>query len=92
MSRLAEIEHPDHQELIFPCDCRDGDYLRITWDDDPEWRCLWIENLHRPRLRTRIRDAWRTLVGRPTSSGEVILTEESLSALVDFLTDRSSTQ
>lgn len=88
MSHLTESERfPDthHQELIFPCDCSDGDYLRITWDDDPEWRYLWIEHNQRVTGLNRVRFALRALMGRQNTHGEIILSSESVAGLREFL-------
>jgi hypothetical protein len=74
-------------QLIFPCDCANGDYLRITWeDDDPEYRYLWIESAYqRHKFRSRVAGAWRVLTGKPHSSTEVLLSEKTVVALHAFL-------
>lgn len=50
MGHLTEQENKystdkgKHHSLIFECDGADGDYLRISWDEeDPDWRMLWVE-------------------------------------------------
>jgi hypothetical protein len=90
MTRLTELEKwPDHTELIFPCDCSDQDYLRITWDDtDEEWRYLWIEQNQRPRGWNRVKTAVAALRGRVITHGEVILSDESIDGLYEFLKDK----
>jgi hypothetical protein len=89
MSHLTEIEGrfgPGHEELIFPCDCSDQDYLRITWDDeDSDWRFLWIEHDHKPHGWNRVKSAVAALRGRVLTHGEIILTDESVDGLYEFL-------
>jgi hypothetical protein len=87
VSRLTELEEwPSQQELIFPCDCGDGDYLRITWDDiESDWRALWIEHHQKPRGWKRFKGMWAILRGRSYIWGEVILTDESIKGLHAFL-------
>lgn len=92
MSRLTELEKwPEREELIFPCDCHDADYLRITWDPDPEWRFLWIEAWsHTPGFFARIKGAWRILTGRSWQHSEIILNEETVEQLAQFLTAKAA--
>lgn len=88
MARLA----PD--DLIFPCNCGDGDhYLRVTWDEDyPEYRALWIEShqliARQTRLRTRLRRAWKLIRGTGYQPAEIVLTDEHLTALTNYLTGK----
>ncbi len=87
---LAEFQEDGHTELIFPCDCRNGDYLRISWDDDGEadpFRYLWIEGCHPERapLRTRLRAAVSLIVGRRVPHTEIMLDDVTTRALTDFL-------
>jgi hypothetical protein len=93
MSRLTELEKwSDHEEWIWPCDCHHpGHYLRASWDvADPEWRYIWIEQgMHPPMLRDRLRDAWRCLIGRPCTGGEVVLSNEVIEDLKRFMALRS---
>lgn len=93
MSRLTEIEDKwgdNHEELIFPCDCGDGDYLRITWDEDPEWRVLWVEAWgHRKGLWKRIKGAWRILCNQSWQHTEILLTQEVVDGLVAFLEEKN---
>jgi hypothetical protein len=93
MSHLTELERwPGHDELIFPCDCSDGDYLRLTWDDDdPEWRFLWVETWsHSPGFWKRLRGAWRIVTGRRWQHSEVVLSSEVVAALSEFLESRGA--
>lgn len=88
VSRLTEFEKTEgHDELIFPCDCTDSHYLRMTWDDDDdEWRWLWIEADMRPfNTRERIKFAWRNLRGRRVTCGTIVLDQRSVTGIVDFL-------
>lgn len=89
MSRLTELEDKyDTQELIFPCDCGNGDYLRITWDKDPDWRVLWIEAWgNKITLRNRIKGAWRILRDQSWQHTEILLDDQTVKKLVDFLSD-----
>lgn len=88
MSRLEEVEAKyGTRELIVPCDCADSDYLRMTWDDDPTWRWLWIESHHRPRGWGRVKAAWRALRGLSIRVDEVVLSDESVAALTEFLAE-----
>lgn len=90
MSHLTEIEDPGHEELIFPCDCHNGDYLRITWDDeDPKWRYLWLEGVQQPQRTRRIRTAWRAIRGKQLDVGEVMLSPVSVAALREFLNGKA---
>jgi hypothetical protein len=98
MSRLVELEErlgPKHAELIYPCDCGDGDYLRITWDDDdPEWRYLWIESSHLLRgsapIWKRIKGAVGLLLGRGYQPTEIVLTEAVAAEIAAFLVTTGS--
>lgn len=88
MSHLTELEKwPDHTELIFPCDAHDGDYLRITWDDeDPQWRMLWIEESSLPqRFRSRLVKAIKLLLGQRVEGASVLLSDDAATSLRDFL-------
>lgn len=86
MSKLEEESSETHHELIFPCNCSNGDYLRITWDEeDSEWRWLWIEAEHAPTGWDRIRSAWKALRGQPFRAGEIILTDATVDSLRQFL-------
>lgn len=88
MSRLKELEKwADHKELIFPCDCANGDYLRITWDEQHgDFRYLWIEAWgNRIGPWKRIKGAWSILRNKSWQHTEIILTEETVVALNDFL-------
>jgi hypothetical protein len=90
MSYLEEDQAglEDHEELIFQCCAGDGDYLRITWDEeDPEWRLLWIEAYPSPSIRDRIRSAIRTLKGTGTDNG-VLLDKQAVRKLQEFLKDK----
>jgi hypothetical protein len=89
MTRLTEYG-PEHEELIFPCDCMDGDYLRISWDDDPEFRWLWIEGhreIDKP-LRRRIAAAVRLVCRRRSPHTEIVLSALTVRSLRAFLADR----
>ena len=95
MSRLTELEKwPGHTELILPCDGHDGDYLRLTWDeDDTDWRYLWIEESSLPTsLRKRIVSAWKTLLGQRVESKSVVLADEAVRELRDFLSAPEETR
>jgi hypothetical protein len=90
VSHLTESESPGHEQLIFPCDCHDCHYLRVAWDDeDSECRYLWIEHNERPRGWERVRSAVKALRGKSVLHGEIILTDESVASLVDFLTEKT---
>lgn len=76
-------------EWIFPCDCSNGDYLRMRWDEhDPDWRFLWIEShaLHsRQPWRRRVARAWSALRGRDWQAAEIVLTEETVARVRSVL-------
>lgn len=92
MSRLVELEAAyGTRELILPCDCADGDYLRITWDDDPKWRLLWVETHRWPRGWKRAKVAWRALRGKPIHVDEVLLDEAKVAELRAFLDEVTAT-
>lgn len=87
--RLPELETENSQELIFACDCGDRDYLRVTWDEDIEWKMLWIEARHGTHSwREKLRDCWKILTNKDLDVGEVILTEKAVERLQSFLSDR----
>lgn len=75
-----------HAEFIAQCDAGDGEYLRITWDDDPEWRYMWIEVTNDKRWRTRLKVAWKVLRGRHPENAAIILNEIAVRNLTEFLT------
>lgn len=74
-----------HTEFIAQCDGGDGEYLRITWDDDPEWRYLWIEVSNDKRWRTRLKVAWKVLRGKHPENAAIILNEIAVRNLKKFL-------
>lgn len=95
MSRLVEEEakysddRGSHEEFIIQCDTGDGDYLRATWDEfDPEWRYLWIEATVDNRWRSRIKAAWRNLRGRHPEVCTILLNQEAVKSLREFLADK----
>lgn len=91
MSRLNEEEvkysneKGTHEEFIAQCDGSDGDYLRLTWDTDPEWRYMWIEVSTDRRWRSRLRYALKTLRGRHPEEFSIILNDEAVRNLKRFL-------
>lgn len=87
MSRLVENPIPGHTDLIFPCDCHDDHYLRLSWDDsDQAWRYLWITGVIAPRgVWPRVKAASRIIFGKEYCSTEVILGPETVLAIKDFL-------
>lgn len=87
MSRLIEEEKYDGQEsLIFPCEASCGHYLRVEWDNDPEWRTLFVEAYVRPRsIKERVKWAWNALRGREVYSEGIILNDHSIHNLTEYL-------
>lgn len=87
MSRLVEAESLSHTDLIFPCDCHDDHFLRLTWDDDDKtYRYLWITGVIRPTgIWPRLKAATRILVGKEFCSTEVVLGPESVESLATYL-------
>lgn len=88
MARLTELEKwPNHEELIYSCDCGGGDYLRITWDEeDPEWRVLLVEAwAQKVGLWKRIKGAWRILRDQSWQHTEILLTPQVCEELGQYL-------
>lgn len=92
MSRLYEDEGWEGAEShIFPCDCSNGDYLRVMWDEDPDFRMLWVElNNRNNSWKQRIKDIWLILRGKERSWGEIILTDKSIKGLLKILNEKDS--
>lgn len=87
MSHLTESEGNGHRELIFPCDCNDDHFLRITWDDsDRTYRYLWITGSIRPQgVWPRLSAAARIIFGKEYCSTEIVLSPETVTSLHAFL-------
>lgn len=89
MSRLKELEKFGQEEHIFPCDCGSGDYLRITWDKDPDWRMLWVEAwCNKVTLKKRIIGAWKILRDQSWQHTEIMLTEDTVKELKKFFNSK----
>lgn len=90
MSHLEEQEVGQVEELIFPCDGRDGEYLRIMWDHDVSvtgGKYLWVESVNKIEDATvwrRIHLAIRILRRKEITSSEIILSPESSGKLYAF--------
>jgi hypothetical protein len=80
-----------HETLVLLCDASDGDYLQVEFDlEDSEWRYLEVTDLYRPRAwRDRAKMAWKALRGQEFYGGSVILNEQSIIELVEYLKDKS---
>jgi hypothetical protein len=86
---MTELKNWKQQEdHIFACDCGDGHYLRIRWDnDDTDFRFLWLEadSYRYKKLKSRLKDAWKLIIGKPCTVAEVILDDSVCLELRDFL-------
>lgn len=91
MARLTELERDDQEEILLACDAIDGDYLRITWDnDDPDFRYLWLEiNEYPLSFRRKIRAIWRIVRGKQHPWGEVILNDKAVQELAAFFNTKT---
>lgn len=86
MAVLKEGE--DFQDLIFPCEAYDGDYLRITWEDSDdlaEFRMLWIEYANPRSLWHRLKRVWYILRGKDNLNPGILLSKEHIEDLRKFL-------
>lgn len=88
MTRLKELEKwDDVKELIFPCDCGGGEYVRITWDEaDENLRFLWLEAYSQHKtFKDRIKGAWKIIQGKRYGYADILLTEKTVQKLAKFL-------
>jgi len=82
LSRLKESEGLGTKEYIFPCSADDGEFLRISWDEDPEFRALWVQHWGKPRSWSRrAKDIYDIIVGREHNWGEIFLSEETVNRI-----------
>lgn len=80
-----------HEVLVLLCDASDGDYLQVEFDlEDSEWRYLEVADVCRPRAwRDRVKMAWKAVRGQEFYGGSVILNQNAIDELVEYLSEKS---
>jgi len=87
LSRLKEEEIAGKQ-YIFPCEAHDGEFLRINWDDDPDYRTLWVQHWGKPHSWVRrIKDIRDIIFGREHNWGEIFLNQDTVDRIKKVLGD-----
>lgn len=92
MTRFAENRWPDDHDYIFRCECGNGDYLRIHWDEEDkpgdQWACMWIEQHYRfPAWRKRLSMVWKILRGKDVHYTEVLFDKKVVAAMRSMIED-----
>ena len=72
-------------EFLVECDGGDGEYLRISWDEDPDFRILWVEVVPDVTFRSKVKSAIKALRGRRHNNTGIILGPAKIDALKTFL-------
>jgi len=75
------------KEQYFKCACS-SEILRVAYDDELEQTefSIWeMQNTHKATLRQRLRWCWRILFEGSPYGDQVILEEEGVDSLIEFL-------
>lgn len=79
----TDPKDPEWKRFLFPCDCRESEYVHIGWwedDDDPAYLEV-IPAIWAPGWLERLKAIGRIIVGRPHYHGGILLNPEAVGQL-----------